>query len=289
MSIGSGLRARVVMGVLMAAAAAAVLLVDPYLAPYFPCLLLSIGGLVVLAADELYTLASDLPRPPRLLCLLGVAAVVAAAWPAHLGWTGPPEQAWRDVQSAFVAVVGAGFVWEMLRFRQPDGAVPRLALLCLITAYVGLLASFFVQLRWWPNDPWRGSVAIALAIFVPKGGDIGAYLAGRWLGRTPMTPLLSPKKTWEGLIGGLALAVAVAVALNRLPAGAPLLSSDLHAALFGLGVGAAGVIGDLAESLIKRDVGRKDASEAVPGFGGILDVIDSVLFAAPVAYWWLRA
>jgi phosphatidate cytidylyltransferase len=287
-SVGTGLRARVVMGVLMAGTAFAVLLVDLFLAPYYPCLLVSVAGLLMLSADELHRLAADLPRPPRVLCLLGVAVVVASAWPANLGWY-PAERSWRDIASAFTAVVLIGFLWEMLRYRGPDGAVPRLALLCLITAYLGLLPAFVVQMRWWPDDAWRGSVAIALTIFVPKGGDIGAYLVGRWFGRTPMTPLLSPKKTWEGLIGGLAMSVAVAIGFNRLPIGAPLLSSDLYAALFGLSVGVAGVVGDLAESLIKRDVGRKDASETVPGFGGILDVIDSVLFAAPVAYWWLKA
>jgi phosphatidate cytidylyltransferase len=101
-----------------------------------------------------------------------------------------------------------------------------------------------------------------------------------------MTPVLSPKKTWEGLAGGLVLSALIAVAVNRLVA--PVLRGDGEAALFGLAVGVAGVLGDLAESLIKRDCLKKDASAVVPGFGGVLDVVDSVLFAAPVAYWWLH-
>jgi phosphatidate cytidylyltransferase len=99
-----------------------------------------------------------------------------------------------------------------------------------------------------------------------------------------MTPLLSPKKTWEGLVGGLAAAVATAWAINRLGAGL----SDLAAMGLGLTAGLAGVLGDLAESLIKRDCQRKDASRVMPGFGGVLDVVDSVLFAAPLTYCWLR-
>ena len=97
-----------------------------------------------------------------------------------------------------------------------------------------------------------------------------------------MTPVLSPKKTWEGLAGGLALAMVAAFGINRAGGGL----SDLSALGFGLAVGGAGVLGDLAESLIKRDCQKKDASAVMPGFGGVLDVVDAVLFAAPVAYWW---
>ena len=144
-----------------------------------------------------------------------------------------------------------------------------------------------------------------MAIFVPKLGDVAAYFTGRLIGRHRMTPAISPKKTWEGFAGGLLGALATAVLLNRIlnpllqavhydPAFDPATQSsvlqggDWAALGFGLTVGLAGVLGDLAESLIKRDCRRKDAADTVPGFGGVLDVIDSILFAAPVAYLWLR-
>ena len=98
-----------------------------------------------------------------------------------------------------------------------------------------------------------------------------------------MAPRISPKKTWEGFAGGMLTGAAVAVGLAYL---APAFSGPLEAAAFGLAVGVAGVLGDLAESLVKRDCQTKDASKSIPGFGGVLDVIDSVLFAAPVAYLW---
>jgi phosphatidate cytidylyltransferase len=101
-----------------------------------------------------------------------------------------------------------------------------------------------------------------------------------------MTPKLSPKKTWEGASGGLALAVATAVVGSSLGPRPPWFW--FKAIAFGLAVGVAGMFGDLAESLIKRESQKKDASSAVPGFGGILDVIDSLLFAAPVSYFWLN-
>lgn len=130
-------------------------------------------------------------------------------------------------------------------------------------------------------------MALALAIFVPKSCDIGAYFTGRLLGRHRMTPVLSPKKTWEGAAGGLAVAMMVAVALDRLGPASLLQGCVFLEVGFGLTVGLAGMLGDLAESLLKRDCQKKDASQVVPGFGGILDVVDALLFAAPVAYLWL--
>jgi phosphatidate cytidylyltransferase len=101
-----------------------------------------------------------------------------------------------------------------------------------------------------------------------------------------MTPVLSPKKTWEGAFGGLATAVLVAFGVDRLGP-APVLNQDYRWEIgFGLTVGAAGMLGDLAESLLKRDCQTKDASAAVPGFGGVLDVVDAILYSAPVSYFW---
>jgi phosphatidate cytidylyltransferase len=133
-----------------------------------------------------------------------------------------------------------------------------------------------------------GIAAIASLAIVVKMCDIGAYTFGRLLGRRKMTPVLSPGKTWEGAVGGLAFACLGSwLALNWL---APALSAGLAPRSawcwlgYGLFVGIAGILGDLAEPLIKRDVGRKDSSAWMPGFGGVLDLLDSVLFAAPVAF-----
>src|SRR5205814_9807007 len=134
----------------------------------------------------------------------------------------------------------------------------------------------------------RSTVALALVIFVPKCCDIGAYFTGRFFGRHRMTPLLSPKKTWEGAAGGVGMAVLVTFLIDRLTQ-AHLLQGLVWTEIgFGVTVAVAGMWGDLAESLIKRDCQRKDAGETVPGFGGVLDVVDAVLFAAPVAYCWLH-
>ncbi len=278
---------RVVVGALMALGAVGILWGDlslpaPFGPPLYPFLFLSVQALALRAAWEMHALMEGHERPPVWACLAAVAVVVAAGWPAHQRWTGPEGEIhpWRGIQTAFTCVLFGAFLNEMLWFRKPGGAVTRVAHLFLITAYVGLLPAYFCQLRWLPN----GLAAMALAVAVPKLGDVFAYLAGKFLGRHPMTPVLSPKKTWEGFVGGVTGSVLASVLIcgwaSVTPAGG--------AVVFGLALGLAGVLGDLAESLIKRDSGQKDASGAVPGFGGILDVIDSVLFAAPVAYWWLR-
>jgi phosphatidate cytidylyltransferase len=279
------LRTRLIVGSVLTALAVGVLVIDGlWLAPWYPFLFAVLLGLGLAACHELLQMLPAERRPPGWLCYLGVALLAVANWPAHV----PPTQAlapdpWHWVVGTFTAVVVSAFLVEMARFREPGESVTRIALAVWVASYVGLLPCFFAQLRWLPE----GSRALALAIFVPKGCDIGAYFTGRFLGRHKMTPVLSPKKTWEGFAGGLAVAVLTAVLIQRL--GEPVLRGGDPAAVgFGLTVGVAGVLGDLAESLVKRDGRQKDASQAVPGFGGVLDVVDAVVFAAPAAYVWLR-
>jgi phosphatidate cytidylyltransferase len=290
------LRTRLWMGAILVALAVGVLVVDQWLAPgYYPFLFVLLLGLAGTACFELLALLPEARRPPAWLCFAAVAALVVANWLPHLGLPAPLRDShpWSWIASVFAAVVLAAFLVEMAGFREPGESVTRMALVVWIAAYLGLLPSFFAQLRWLTPAAGMterridaGTLALALAIFVPKCCDIGAYFTGRLLGRHRMTPVLSPKKTWEGAAGGLTAAVAAAIGINRLE---PVLPADgWTEAGFGLTVGVAGMLGDLAESLIKRDCRRKDASEVVPGFGGVLDVVDAVVFAAPVAYWWLR-
>ncbi len=291
------LRTRLIVGTILAALTAAMLLLDERFAPWFPFLAATVLFLSVLGTMELVDLLPAEKRPNLTLALGGVVLLLVLNWAPiirgdrlklHLTAS---EQAWWSVAQGFAAVILLACLVEMARFRVPGGAVERNALAIWVVAYLGLLPSFLIQLRLGlPNasadDLRHGTIALALAIFVPKGCDIGAYFTGRLIGRHQMTPILSPKKTWEGAAGGLILAIAIAFGLNVL--GPVIPGGPLGVAGFGLTVGVAGMLGDLAESLIKRDCERKDASAAIPGFGGILDVVDSILFAAPVAYWWLH-
>ena len=125
-------------------------------------------------------------------------------------------------------------------------------------------------------------------IAVTKFSDMGAYLVGSVIGKHQMIPHISPKKTWEGFCGALALSLFASLGLYKLmPEHLPGLNGT-HAIILGLLLGFAAVIGDLAESIIKRSTGVKDSGNFLPGIGGILDLIDSLLFTAPLLFFYLR-
>jgi phosphatidate cytidylyltransferase len=146
------------------------------------------------------------------------------------------------------------------------------------------MLSFVVQLRM----EW-GIGALASLVIVVKMGDTGAYMLGRLFGRHKMAPRISPAKTIEGAIGALVFSCVGSWATFTWlvpllePAGSPTRPWWIWI-LFGLLVGTAGMVGDLAESLLKRDAGCKDSSTWLPGLGGVLDMLDSILLAAPVAW-----
>ena len=279
------LRTRLWMGAVLIGLAAVLLLEDRWFAPWYPVLLATYLGAVFLGTRELLRLLPGDVRPSERLTV-GFALVIAATnwWSAAQA---PRPDTWYLIGGGVVAGTVGAFLLEMARFRGPNRLTLKISLTAFTLIYLGVLPSFLAQLRWLPGD--RSTVALALAVFVPKCNDIGAYftgkfLTGRVLGRTPMTPHLSPKKTWQGAIGGMLASVAVAVGVQ---ANWPVIPGGwVGAVTFGLCVGLAGILGDLAESLIKRDLQTKDASQSVPGFGGVLDVVDSLLFAAPVVYLW---
>jgi phosphatidate cytidylyltransferase len=291
------LRTRLIVGTILAALALAMILVDELFAPWFPFLIATVGLLTFLATLELVALLPSVYRPNRAVALGGVWLIVLSAWaPIFLAHSQQPttrfatDPTWWVLSAVAVSVITA-FLYEMATFREPGLSVPRLALTVFTFAYLGVLPAYLAMIRTSrafssAEDIRRATYAIALAVFVPKVCDIGAYFTGRFLGRHKMAPVLSPKKTWEGAAGGLVAAVVLTIVLNQY--GAVIAGGLLAEIAFGLTVGTAGMLGDLAESLIKRDCATKDASQTVPGFGGVLDVVDAILFAAPVVYWWLR-
>jgi phosphatidate cytidylyltransferase len=291
------LKTRLWMGALLIGLALLILLEERWFSPWYPFLFLALSAACLLGTRELLSMLDPASRPSYALCMLGVFAILVANWRQPLvasGMLPAGIEVWHLIGFLFTTIGIAAFLIEMYRFRGPDRIVERVSQTLLVVFYLAVLPSFFMQLRWIesaPNGgfPSRATLAIALTVFVPKCGDIGAYftgkfLTGRLLGRHHMTPILSPKKTWQGLVGGLLTSIGVAVGVYYC---FEVLPGVLVAVAFGLTVGISGVFGDLAESLIKRDRQTKDASTSVPGFGGVLDVIDSLLFAAPVAYLWL--
>ncbi len=296
---------RIVTGVSMAGFLIAVLFLDERFAPWFP-LWLAVSLVVTGAAalELVGLLGATSARPSGHTVFGGVIALVLANWAPHL--MGQLHQlphlsgrlsydpltpinalAWPLI--TFVAVVMLTFVVQSARFETPGGTMATISGTVLAVAYVGLLGSFLIQMRWF-DGPYHGLVPLAYLFVSAKGADTGAYTFGRIAGRHKLWPRLSPNKTIEGALGGLLFAVAGALLIGliaRYVLKVPCLGWR-GAIAFGLVVGAAAQLGDLMESMIKRDCARKDASGAVPGFGGVLDVLDSLLFAGPVAFgFWL--
>ena len=141
--------------------------------------------------------------------------------------------------------------------------------------YLGLLGAFALGVRI-KFGPW----ALLMYVFVVKSADIGAYSIGSIFGRHKFSPVISPGKSWEGMAGAVTTAIIVAILFAVI--------CDIMvwwlAAIFGFCFAFLGQMGDLAESMIKRDAKQKDSASAVPGFGGLLDILDSLLPTAPFAY-----
>ena len=146
--------------------------------------------------------------------------------------------------------------------------------------YICVFLSFIMPIRHMP----KGLSLILIVLLLTKGGDIGGYLFGRKFGRHKFSSF-SPNKTIEGASFALFCSLMIAVGLNALP-GTRVLPFYIIVP-FGLLVGASGIIGDLIESIIKRDMAVKDSSSAIPAFGGLLDILDSLLISIPVAYFFL--
>jgi phosphatidate cytidylyltransferase len=241
-------------------------------------------ALSALAAQELARILIDngITASRRVLT---VAAVLGLAVAAFVPVSAPGTVGAAIVASACTAALLTSLAFHS-RHRTVEGAVAAAGGTLLAFTYLGLMFGFIVAIRR-EHSAW----VLLWVILATKSCDIGAFFAGRAFGRHKLIPWLSPGKTWEGLAGGAVLAAVVG-------AGGLVLVSDSDrptSTIVGLGL-IAGVVfalvgqaGDLIESLFKRDAGIKDSGRSVPGFGGVLDVLDSLLLVAPVAYWLLRA
>ena len=139
-----------------------------------------------------------------------------------------------------------------------------------------------------PNGQLTGQFYVLYLIAVTKFSDMGAYLTGSVIGRHLMVPHISAKKTWEGFFGAIVLALLCSLALYKLMPGHLSILNWTHATILGLLLGFAAVVGDLAESIIKRSTDVKDSGNLLPGIGGALDLLDSLLFTAPLLFFYMR-
>lgn len=233
-------------------------------------------GAALVALVELYRLAEA--RGHHCFRLLGGVVVIAMlasfAFPAF------------DIRYALVlGLVGIPLA-SLRRGGDWAPAFGDIAATFFAASFIGVLFGYLLRLRTFndlPKGDETGSDLVFLLFFVVWSSDMAAYYVGSTLGRRPLAPRVSPKKTIEGAVGGLlgslaAAFVARAWFMNRLEV--------RDCVVLGAALGGIGILGDLVESMLKRGAGVKDSAALVPGHGGILDRVDSLLYAAPVLYYY---
>lgn len=259
-------------------------------------MLLCFAVLVVLGAGELCRIfrAKGVTIDTPVIMLSGVLGLVLFYAIPH----------WTQTQTA-VAIYGSAMSGLFLatlvihsRKGRTQGAIHAAAAGMFTFVYLGVLPGYLMAIR-----SWHSAWTLIAIIGITKSCDIGAYFTGRAIGKHKLIPWLSPGKTWEGLIGGMVFAALLATLLaaigNHCETTGYWLRQDgvrvfkqvpyplWFAAGAGLLLGLVGQFGDLVASLFKRDAGIKDSGKVIPGFGGVLDVVDSPIVVAPFAYWLL--
>jgi phosphatidate cytidylyltransferase len=235
--------------------------------------ILVLGALLIGGDEYVRLLRQGHYEPPEWLVWALIALPLGAIRFDHPGW--------REPGLAFLLIAGAFYaIWRMERGQtQP---VYDLALAVFGGVYIGWLGSYLLAVRALKEGAYLTLFLYGCVAF----SDSAAYFVGRVWGKHKLSPRVSPKKTWEGY-GGSVIGGAL---FGALAGGLPhshVLNWE-HGALIGLLIGLLGTVGDLAMSAVKRQVGAKDSSHLIPGHGGILDRIDSVLVAAAVGYYYLR-
>jgi len=230
---------------------------------------------VALAAAECYAaLRRGGRRPATLLGLVATVAVMVATYVKGIA----------ALPLVLVLVVITSLVWSLVS-PERGSTVESVSSTLLGFLWVGFLGSFAALMLAPSEYPQRHGIAFLLgAVVATIGADVGALAIGSWLGRRHLAPHVSPNKTWEGLIGGAVVAVALSAAVT----------GQVHpwtvpkAALLGLVVAVVAPVGDLCESLVKRDLGLKDMGSILPGHGGVLDRVDALLFVLPATFYLVR-
>jgi phosphatidate cytidylyltransferase len=235
------------------------------------------GIMAAVAAAELYAFTRREARlPNEVMGVAGVAAMPLAA--AIWGITG---MAW-----VITALVIASLVahTQFIRLRASDTAMTLMGAI-----YIGFFIGHFVLIRsigTQRSDIFTDGLVLAAAVLLSVWvADVFAYLIGSKFGRHKMAPRISPKKSWEGFAAGTAGVIAF---WQLVPAIAGPVISSAQALLLGVAIAIAAVVGDLFESRLKREAGVKDSGNSLPGHGGFLDRLDSIIFVSLVAYWMLQ-
>ena len=194
----------------------------------------------------------------------------------------------NDFEASFLILFVLGLCVRQFVSRSNTAGILAISTTLFGLMYVPWLLNFIQKINFFPGLDGNGKFYVLYFIVVTKFSDTGAYAVGSLIGRHKMIPRISPGKTWEGFAGALVVSTAASLAFthffnDKMPGMSP-----SHAIVLGVILSSTAVIGDLIESLFKREAGVKDSGKFFPGIGGILDLLDSLLFNAPIMYLYLR-
>ncbi len=210
----------------------------------------------------------------------------------HLGTTGSPARV-NDFETGFLILFVLGLCIRQL-ITKANAAVGLTAMATTLFGlmYVPWLLNFIQKINFFPFAPGSpadaGKFFLLYFILITKFSDMGAYAVGSLIGRHKLIPRISPGKTWEGFAGAILVSTGASLAFVHFFEAKMVGMNYLHATILGVILSITAVIGDLIESLFKREAGVKDSGALFPGIGGILDLLDSLLFNAPIMYLYLR-
>ncbi|MFH1613627.1 MAG: phosphatidate cytidylyltransferase [Planctomycetota bacterium] len=279
------LRQRLIFGTLMVLMFLAAMLLDGWLdgsisrseTPYplqAVILWIVVSALIILGSIEFSKLAERVGAKTFLPITIPASLIIAAV--PYLARLSPAVSLWSIY---FLPAALAAVLFTQAVTYGTKGTILNCGSACFSMIYLGLFTRFVVDIR---LD--FGLRALFMFVFCVKVADIGAYTAGRLFGKHKFAPRISPGKTWQGM-GGALIAAAL---LGSIFAASSGIMNWLVGTVFGVLAAFVGQLADLAESMLKRDAQQKDSSDKVPGFGGVLDVVDSLLITAPVAYCFFK-
>lgn len=205
----------------------------------------------------------------------------------HIGTQGSPARI-NDFETSFLILFVLGLCVRQFVSKSNTAGILAISTTLFGLMYVPWLLNFIQKINFFPGLEGNGKFYVLYFILVTKFSDTGAYAVGSLIGKHKMIPRISPGKTWEGFGGAIVVSTAGSLVFthclgDKMPGMKP-----IHAIILGVVLSSTAVIGDLIESLFKREAGVKDSGKLFPGIGGILDLLDSLLFNAPIMYLYLR-
>jgi len=247
--------------------------------------------LVILGLVEFYGIAGK----RDLVCfnywgIFGGALLIIGSFlelTGHIGTQGSPARV-NDFETSFIILFVLGLCLRQFFSRSNTAGILAISVTLFGLMYVAWLLNFIQKINFFHGLENNGKFYVLYFILVTKFSDSGAYAVGSLIGKHKMIPRISPGKTWEGFGGAIAVSTCASVLFAHIFRDKLLGMTWVHAVILGVILSVCAVVGDLIESLFKREAGVKDSGSFFPGIGGILDLLDSLLFNAPIMYLYLR-